>query len=81
MESSPTPLPNPLPTLSGRWGGEFYQALADLKVLSTPGGGGLSQMGGLKIFTLLGGTTGFSLLGGWEESLPHWSNIYSSLLQ
>ena len=42
-------------------GGQFYGALGDLKVSSTSGG--LSQMGGLKFLTLLGETTGSSLLG------------------
>ena len=44
-----------------------------------PPGVGLSQMGGLKFLTLLGGTTGFSLLGGMGESLPHWPKTHSSL--
>ena len=33
----------------------------------------LSKIGSLKFFTF------FSLLGGWEESLPHWLKINSSL--
>ena len=44
-----------------------------------PLGWRLSQMEGLKSFTLFGGPTRFSLLGGWGESLPHWPKIYSSL--
>ena len=37
-------------------------------------------MGGLKIFTFLGGTTGFPLLGDRGESLFHWPKTYSFLL-
>ena len=36
----------------GRWGGQLYRALGDLKFSSNLGGG-LSQMRGLKFFTLL----------------------------
>ena len=44
-----------------------------------PLGWRLSQMEGLKSFTLFGGPTRFSLLGGWGESLPHWHQTHPQL--
>ena len=60
----------PPPEEVGGWErGGVYRALGELNFSSTAGGL-LSQMGFLKIFTPLGGTTDFSFLGGWGGVSP-----------
>ena len=65
---------NPPPPAAGGGGGgggvQFYAALGDLKFSPTLGGAQPNR--GFKIFYTFVGTTAFSLLGGWRESLPHW---------
>ena len=60
----------PMESPSRKIGGQFYGALGDPKFPPIPGGG-LGQMGGLNLFTLLGGQQGFLYWGGWGDSLSH----------
>ena len=57
---------------AGGGGENFIRPSGTLKVSPTLGRE-LSEMGGFRIFHTFswGGATGFSLMGGWGESLPH----------
>ena len=63
----------------GRWGGQLYRALGDLKFSPTLGGGAYPNERFKVFYTFEGGATGFSLLGEWGVSLEHWPKICSSL--